>query len=108
MNRREFITLLRGAAVGWPLASRAQQPGKLPTVGFLGQSTPLGESERAAAFAQRLRELGWIEGRTIAIEYRWAERRNDYLAKIAAEFVRLKVNIIVTGGAPAVIAAKQV
>jgi putative ABC transport system substrate-binding protein len=68
----------------------------------------LGESERAAAFAQRLRELGWVEGRTIAIEYRWAEGRNDSLAEIAAEFVRLKVNIIVTGGAPAVIAAKQV
>jgi putative ABC transport system substrate-binding protein len=106
MKRREFITLLGGAAA-WPLAARAQQPGKLPTVGFLGQSTPLGESVRAAAFAQRLRELGWVEGRTIAIEYRWAEGRNDYLAEIAAKFVRLKVNIIVTGGAPAVIAAKQ-
>jgi putative ABC transport system substrate-binding protein len=67
----------------------------------------LGESERAAAFAQRLRELGWVEGRTITIEYRWAEGRNDYLAEIAAEFVRLKVNIIVTGGTPAVMAAKQ-
>jgi len=108
MRRREFITLLGGAAAAWPLAARAQQPGKPPTVGFLGQSTPLGESERAAAFAQRLRELGWVEGRTIAIEYRWAEGRNDSLAEIAAEFVRLKVNIIVTGGAPAVIAAKQV
>jgi len=67
----------------------------------------LGEGERAAAFAQRLRELGWVEGRTIAIEYRWAEGRNDYLDEIAAEFVRLKVNIIVTGGTPAVMAAKQ-
>jgi len=96
--------------VAWQLRGRlrcAQQPGKLPTVGFLGQSTPLGESERAAAFAQRLRELGWVEGRTIAIEYRWAEGRNDYLADIAAEFVRLKVNIIVAGGTPAVTAAKQ-
>jgi len=108
MRRREFITLVGGTAATWPLAARAQQPGKPPTVGFLGQSTPLGESERAAAFAQRLRELGWVEGRTIAIEYRWAEGRNDSLAEIAAEFVRLKVNIIVTGGAPAVIAAKQV
>jgi putative ABC transport system substrate-binding protein len=107
MRRREFITLLGGAAAAWPLAARAQQPGKLPTVGFLGQSTPLGESERAAAFAQRLRELGWVEGRTIAIEYRWAEGRNDYLADIAAEFARLKVNIIVAGGTPAVMAAKQ-
>ena len=108
MRRREFITLVGGTAATWPLAARAQQPGKPPTVGFLGQSTPLGESERAAAFAQRLRELGWVEGRTIAIEYRWAEGRNDSLAEIPAEFVRLKVNIIVTGGAPAVIAAKQV
>jgi putative tryptophan/tyrosine transport system substrate-binding protein len=107
MKRREFITLLGGAAAAWPLAAHAQQAGKLPTVGFLGQNTPLGESERAAAFAQRLRELGWVEGRTITIEYRWAEGRNDYLAEIAAEFVRLKVNIIVTGGTPAVMAAKQ-
>src|SRR5262245_19711354 len=107
MRRREFITLLGGAAAAWPLAARAQQPGKPPTVGFLGQSTPLGESERAAAFAQRLRELGWVEGRTIAIEYRWAEGRNDYLADIAAEFARLKVNIIVAGGTPGVMAAKQ-
>ena len=107
MRRREFITLLGGVAATWPVAVRAQQLGKLPTVGFLGQSTPLGESERAAAFAQRLRELGWVEGRTIAIEYRWAEGRNDYLADIAAEFVRLKVNIIVAGGTPAVTAAKQ-
>jgi putative tryptophan/tyrosine transport system substrate-binding protein len=107
MKRREFTTLLGGAAAAWPLAAHAQQAGKLPTVGFLGQSTPLGESERAAAFAQRLRELGWVEGRTITIEYRWAEGRNDYLAEIAAEFVRLKVNIIVTGGTPAVMAAKQ-
>src|SRR5215468_835994 len=106
MKRREFITLLGGVAA-WPLAARAQQPGKLPTVGFLGQSTPLGESERAAAFAQRLRELGWVEGCTIAIEYRWAEGRNDYLADIAAEFARLKVNIIVAGGTPGVMAAKQ-
>src|SRR5215475_8160599 len=102
MKRRDFMTLVGGAVAAWPFAARAQQPGKPPTVGFLGQSTPLGESERAAAFAQRLRELGWVEGRTIAIEYRWAEGRNDSLAEIAAEFVRLKVNIIVTGGAPAV------
>jgi len=106
IRRREFITLLGGAAA-WPLAARAQQPGKLLTVGFLGQSTPLGESERAAAFAQRLRELGWIEGRTIAIEYRWADGRSERLAEIAAEFARLKVDIIVTGGTPAVMAAKQ-
>ena len=68
-DRRQFITLLGGAASAWSLAARAQQPRKRPIVGFLGDSTPLGESERAAAFAWRLHDLGWIEGRTIAIEY---------------------------------------
>jgi putative ABC transport system substrate-binding protein len=106
VKRREFITLLSGAAA-WPMAARAQQPGKRPVVGFLGDSTPLAEGERAAAFARRLHDLGWIEGRTIAIEYRWADGRNDRLAEIAAEFARLKVDVIVTGGTPAVIAAKQ-
>src|SRR5262245_6381031 len=107
LHRRSFITLLGGAAASWPLAARAQQPGKRPIVGFLGDSTPLAESERAAAFARRLHDLGWIEGRTIAIEYRWADGRSERLAEIAAEFARLKVDIIVTGGTPAVMAAKQ-
>src|SRR5262245_54413433 len=107
LKRRDFITLLGGAAATWPLAARAQQSGKRPIVGFLGDSTPLAESERAAAFARRLHDLGWIEGRTIAIEYRWADGRSDRLAEIAAEFARLKVDIIVTGGTPAVMAAKQ-
>src|SRR5262244_237807 len=107
MRRREFITLLGGAAAAWPLAARAQQTAKRPIVGFLGDSTPLAESERAAAFARRLHDLGWIEGRTIAIEYRWADGRSERLAEIAAEFARLKVDIIVTGGTPAVMAAKQ-
>jgi ABC-type uncharacterized transport system substrate-binding protein len=107
MTRREFITLIGGAAAAWPLAAHSQQPGRLPTVGFLGQSTPLGEGERAVAFAQRLRELGWIEGRTVVIEYRWAEGQSERLAEIAAEFVRLKVDVIVTGGTPAVVAVKQ-
>jgi len=107
MRRREFITLVGGAAVTWPLAARAQQARKVPTVGFLGQSTPLGESERAAAFAQRLRELGWVEGRTIAIEYRWAAGRNERLAEIAAEFVQFKMDVIVAGGTPPVLAAMQ-
>ena len=106
MKRREFITLLGGAAAAWPLAARAQQSGKRPIVGFLGDSIPLAESERAAAFARRLHDLGWIEGRTIAIEYRWADGRSDRLAEIAAELVRRKVDVIVTQAAP-VIAAKQ-
>ena len=98
MKRREFITLLGGAAAAWPLAARAQQPAKLPTIGFLGASTPSTESQWIAAFVQRLRELGWIEGRTVAIEYRWAEGRSERFAEIAAEFVRLKVDVIVTAG----------
>jgi putative ABC transport system substrate-binding protein len=107
MGRREFITLLGGAAVVWPLAARAQQTGKLPTIGFLGQSTRSAGSEWVAAFVQRLRELGWSEGRTIAIEYRWGEGREERFAKVAAEFVRLKVDLIVTSGTLAVMAAKQ-
>jgi putative tryptophan/tyrosine transport system substrate-binding protein len=107
MKRRQFITLLGSTAVAWPLTARAQQPGKLRTIGFLGQSTRSAASEWVAAFAQRLRELGWIEGRTVAIEYRWAEGREERFAEIAAEFVRLKVDIIVTSGTPQVVAAKQ-
>jgi putative ABC transport system substrate-binding protein len=110
MRRREFTTLLGGAAVGWPLAARAQQAGKLPTIGFLGMNPPAGlgaQSQWTAAFVQRLRELGWIEGRTVVIEYRWGEGRTERAAEFATEFVRLKVDVIVTVGA-AVPAAKQV
>ena len=84
--------------MAWPLAARAQQAGKLPTIGFLGVATPSAWSHWVAAFVQRLRELGWIEGRTVAIEYRWAEGRSERFAEIAAEFVRLKVDVIVTAG----------
>ena len=107
MNRREFITLLGGAAVAWPLVARAQQAAKLPTIGFLGASTPLFETQRVASFVQQLHELGWNEGRDVKIEYRWAEGRSERLAEIAAEFVRLKVDVIVTYGTPAVVAARQ-
>jgi putative ABC transport system substrate-binding protein len=105
MRRREFITGLGGAAT-FPLAARAQQPGKLPTIGFMGAGTASTWSHWVAAFVQRLRELGWIEGRTVAIDVRWAEGRSERFAEIAAEFVRLKVDVIVTSGA-AVTAAKQ-
>src|SRR3954471_11465588 len=105
MRRREFITLIGGAAV-WPFAARAQQPGKLPTIGFLGASTPSAWSSWSAAFVQRLRELGWMDGRTVAIEYRWADGRSERFSEIAAEFVRLKVDVIVTAGV-AVLSAKQ-
>jgi putative tryptophan/tyrosine transport system substrate-binding protein len=105
-KRREFITLLGGAAA-WPLAASAQQPGRLPTIGFLGESTPSGQREWVAAFEQRLRELGWIRGRDVAIEYRWAEGRNERFADIVADVIRLKVDVIVTQGTPSVLAAKE-
>jgi putative ABC transport system substrate-binding protein len=107
MRRRAFITLLGGASVAWPLAARAQQAGKLPTIGVLGSATPSTQAPRFATFVQRLRELGWIENRTVAIEYRWAEGRSERYSEIAAEFVRLRVDVIVTTGTPVVIAAKQ-
>src|SRR5437867_4844792 len=103
MRRREFITLLGGAAA-WPLAARAQQPTKLPTIGFLVAGTPSSHGQWVAAFVQRLRELGWVEGRNVAIEYRWAEGRPERYAEIATEFVQLKVDVIVTTGG-AVLAA---
>jgi putative ABC transport system substrate-binding protein len=104
IRRREFITLLGGAAATWPLAARAQ-PAKLPTVGLLVPGTPAFFGQRVAACTQRLRELGWIEGRTVAIEYRWAEAQR--FDEIVNEFVRLKVDVIFTGGTPPVIAAQK-
>src|SRR6516165_10632921 len=106
IGRRELLAALGGAAA-WPLASRAQQPRKLQTIGFMGQSTRSAASEWVAPFVQRLHELSWIEGRTVAIEYRWAEGREERIAQIAAELVRLKVDIIVTSGTPEVLAVKQ-
>ena len=105
MKRREFITLLGGAAA-WPLAARAQ-PRRLPTIGFLGANRPSTDSQWVAAFVQRLRERGWIDGSTIAIEYRWVEGRGDRAAELAAEFVRLKVDVIVTYATVPALAAKQ-
>jgi putative ABC transport system substrate-binding protein len=104
VGRREFITVLGGAAA-CPIAARGQQA-KLPTIGLLGGSTPFVWAEWTAAFTQRLRELGWIEGRTVAIEYRWAEGSDRRYAEIATEFVRLNVNVIFTTGAQ-VLAAKK-
>jgi len=98
MRRRAFITLLGGTVLTWPLAARAQQAGRLPTVGVLGTATAAIWSTYTAAFVERLRELGWIEGRTIAIEYRWADGRPSRAAEIAAEFARLKVDVILTAG----------
>ena len=107
LKRREFFSLLGGTAVAWPLTTRAQQP-KVPTIGFLGAASPSVWTQWIAAFVQRLRELGWIEGRTVAIEYRWAEGRNERFAEIAAEFVQLKVDVIVTAGTLPALAAKKV
>ena len=105
MRRRDFIAGL-GSATAWPLMARAQNVGKVPVIGFLGTGTSSNWSPWVAAFGQRLRELGWIEGRTIAIEIRWAEGRSERYAEIAAELVRLPVDVIVTSGI-AVAAAKQ-
>ena len=107
MRRREFITLLGGAVMSWPLAAHAQQPGKLPTIGYLGSGRPITQRAWIEAFVQRLRELGWSEGRTVAIEYRWGEGRVERYAEIAAEFVQVKVDVILAGGTEAAIAAKQ-
>jgi putative tryptophan/tyrosine transport system substrate-binding protein len=106
-RRRQFITLLGGAVAAWPLTARAQQPANLPTIGFLVSGTPSSHREWVAAFVQRLRELHWIEGRTVAIEIRWAQGRNERLAETAAEFVRRKVDVIVTSATPPTVAAKQ-
>ena len=104
MRRREFITFLSGAAVIWPIAARSQQSERPRRIGVLIPSSddrdPLIQSY-VLAFTQRLRELGWIEGHTIAIEYRWSELRPERLAEIAAEFVRLRVDVIVTVGSVA-------
>jgi putative ABC transport system substrate-binding protein len=107
VKRREFIAALGGAAA-WPLVAYAQQPTMLPTIGYLGPATPSIESQWVAALVRQLRERGWIEGRTVAIEYRWAEGRTERTAEIAAELVRLKVNVIMTYGTAPVVAAKQV
>jgi len=106
MNRREFISLVGGAAVAWPLAARAQQPSRLPTIGLLGAATASAWRANVAAFVQRLSELGWADSRTIAIVYRWANGRPERFTEIAAEFVQRKVDVIVTAGT-AVGAAKQ-
>jgi ABC-type uncharacterized transport system substrate-binding protein len=107
MRRRDFIMLLGGAAAAWPFGAPAQQPAKLPTIGYLGAATLATESQRMAAFVQRLRELGWIEGRTVVIDYRWAEGRSERMAELAAEFVRLKVDVIFAAATEPALAAKK-
>jgi putative tryptophan/tyrosine transport system substrate-binding protein len=106
MKRRAFITLLGGATALWPLAARAQQPAKIPTIGFLGTTSASTWKPWTAAFVERLGQLGWAEGQSVTIEYRWAEGKAENFTQIAAEFVRRKVDIILTSGA-AGLAVKQ-
>jgi putative ABC transport system substrate-binding protein len=107
MKRREFFIVVGGAAVARPLTAIAQQPAKVPTIGFLGANSAAGQREWMAAFVTRLGELGWVEGRTVAIEYRWAEGHFDRAPALISELLRLKIDIIVTHGTPDVQAAKQ-
>ena len=107
MRRCEFITLLGGIAAAWSMPAIAQQAAKQPTIGFLGGGTPSSQNQWAIAFAQRLGELGWVEGRTVAIEYRWGGGSPERYAEIATEFIRLKVDVILAGGTEAAIAAKE-
>jgi putative ABC transport system substrate-binding protein len=107
MRRRQFITLLGGATAAWPLAVRAQQAGRLPTIGFLGATAPEDARQWTAAFVERLHELGWTEGRNVTIEYRWAEGRIERMAEIAADFARTNVQVIVAMGTQGALAAKQ-
>ena len=106
MKRREFIALLGGAAAAWPYAARAQLPA-MPVIGFFSPNTASAAGPWTAAFVQRLHEFDRIEGRTMTIAYRWGEGRNDRAAEVVAEFVKLKVDVIVTHGEPNISAAKQ-
>ena len=107
MRRREFLGALGGTAVAWPLAARAQQPAKLPTIGFLGNSTAALEANLVGPFREGLRDLGYEEGRNIAIEYRWAEGQYERFPALIAELIASKVDVIVTAGTPASLAVKK-
>jgi len=107
MRRREFVALIGGAVIIRPLAARAQQPGKVSRIGFLGTSSPALEKAHVDAFLKKLQELGHVEGQTVVIEYRWADGQDDRLPDLAAELVRSKPDVIVTTGTPGTLAAKR-
>jgi putative tryptophan/tyrosine transport system substrate-binding protein len=107
MRRRDFIALVGGVTAVWPLAAHAKVSPKVPTVGFLGPSTPSVASGRIAAFEERLKELGWIGGRNVIIEYRWADGKPERYEPVAGELVRLNVDVIVTWGTETALAAKR-
>jgi putative ABC transport system substrate-binding protein len=107
VRRRDFITFLGGTAAVWPLSTRAQQSAKPPIIGYLSPDSASTQTQWTAAFVRRLHELGWIDGSTVKIEYRWAEGHAERLSAFAAELVRLKVSVIVTSATPPTIAAKQ-
>src|SRR5260221_609352 len=111
MRRREFIVLLGGAtaaSAAWPLATGAQTPAKIPRVGYIAGSSAAGAEHMVGAFRQRLRELGYVEGQTIALEVRYAEGRSDPMPELAAELVGLKMDVLVAGNSVAALAAKKV
>lgn len=105
MRRRDFITLIGSGATAWPLAVLAQQPAKLPTIGILIPGSRAAYGQRVSASVQRLQEMGWIDRRTVTIDYRWAE--DQRFDQIAAEFARRKVDVILTGGTPPVLALQK-
>src|SRR5215471_10526192 len=107
IGRREFVKLLSGAAAAWPLTARAQQSHTVPRIGVLLLGTPASFAGRTQAFVEGLRELGYVEGRTVAIEWKWGQDRVDRLTDLAAELVRSQVDVIVTGGTPAARALKN-
>lgn len=107
MHRREFMMLAGGVALAWPVPGHAQRPGKVPIIGFLGANSAAAQSDWTAAFVKRLGELGWIEGRTVAIEYRWVEGRFDRAPELVGELLRQQVDVILTHGTPNVLASKH-
>jgi len=107
MQRREFITLLSGIVAAWPLAARAQQPAKIPRIGFLGNSTATMEANLIGPLRDGLRELGYEEGRNVIIEFRWADGKYDQFTALVAELLAAKVDVIITAGTPATLAIKK-